>query len=61
MAAYTLGLACMMPLGGALLFVNPQQALFVFQIHFFGCLLSGLVANVLIMQRAKRYTVKAAG
>ena len=61
MAAYTLGIACMMPLGGALVVVDPQRAFFLFQIHLFGCLLSGLVANVLIMQRAKRYTVKALG
>jgi Tetratricopeptide repeat len=57
MAAYTLGLACMMPL----MLVNPQQALFLFQVHLYGCLLSGLIANVLIMPRAKRYTAKALG
>jgi tetratricopeptide (TPR) repeat protein len=61
MAAYTIAIACMMPIGATLLFVNPQRAFFLFQVHLFGCLLSALVANVLIMQRAKRHSAKALG
>jgi tetratricopeptide (TPR) repeat protein len=55
MALYTIGLACMMPIA-VLLKLSGDTSLFFFQAHVIGCMLSGLVANVLMMQRAKRYT-----
>jgi Tfp pilus assembly protein PilF len=61
MAAYTIVIACMIPIGTALFFVAPQRAFFLVQIHIIGCALSWLVTNVLIMQRAKRHSATALG
>jgi hypothetical protein len=58
MAAYTLLLASLIPTGIVLAFLRIQILPLVFQGHVYGCALSGLVANVLLMQRAKRYTVR---
>jgi Tfp pilus assembly protein PilF len=56
MAAYTIGLACLIPLAFVLyIFHRDLSALFI-QAHLLGCLLSGWVANALVMQRAKRHT-----
>jgi tetratricopeptide (TPR) repeat protein len=56
MAAYTVGLALLMPIGFLIYPINPQMFTLCLQGHMLGCLLSGWVANALLMQRAKRYT-----
>ena len=61
MAAYTIGLGCVLPLSIAAFVFNPRISLPFFHIHLYGCLISGFVANALVMQRAKRYTSKALG
>ena len=61
MAAYTIGLASILPLSIAAFMFNRRMSLPFFQIHLYGCVLSGFVANALMMQRAKRHTAKALG
>jgi hypothetical protein len=58
MAAYTVGISCLMPLGFLLYTVNRQMFALFIQGHLLGCVLSGLVANVLIMQNPKRHTAR---
>ena len=55
MAAYTAGLAFLVPLSIAAVFFNRQMASVFFQGHLYGCVLSGFVANGLGMARARRH------
>jgi tetratricopeptide (TPR) repeat protein len=54
MAVYTLVLASLLPLSIPLGLLNRQWPILCLQGHVWGCFLSGLVANGLIMVRAKR-------
>jgi hypothetical protein len=56
MAAYTVGIGVLMPFGFVMYAFNHQLFTLCIQGHLLGCLLSGWVANALLMQRAKRHT-----